>query len=118
MSRDGSGDFAIGFFFGAFVGAVLAMLFTPVSGDEMRGRIREGSIELKERATELSEDATKRAEELKVKGESLLHEQRARFEEAIEEGKQAAARKKSELLAQLEAAKTPGSATEASGKSV
>jgi gas vesicle protein len=115
MSRDGSGDFAIGFLVGTFVGAVLAVLFTPVSGDEMRGRIREGSIELKERATEFSEDATKKAEELKTKGESLLHEQRERFEEAIEEGKQAASRKKSELIAQLEAAKS--SSSEASDKS-
>lgn len=96
-----SGDFVVGFLFGAFVGATLALLFTPVSGNEMRSQLRERSIELKDRAEELGTEASKRAEELRAKGQILLQEQRVRFQEALEEGKQAAARKKEELLSQL-----------------
>jgi len=56
-------------------------------------------------AGDFSIDAGKTAEQLREKGQALLEEQKARFAEAIEDGKQAAARKKEELLAQLEAAR-------------
>ena len=96
MARDsGAGDFLAGFLFGAFVGAVLALLFAPAPGEETRGQIREKSIELKGKAEELSGEAAKRAE-------AMFGEQKTRLEEAIEEGKKAAARKKEELLAQIE----------------
>lgn len=103
MSRDGgSGDFVAGFLFGAFVGAALALLFAPAPGDELRSQLHDRSIELKDRAETLGVEAGKRAGELKAKGRSLLEEQRSRFQEAIEEGKKAAAEKKEELLAQLD----------------
>ena len=105
--EDGSGDFAAGFLFGAFVGAVLALLFAPAPGEEIRGQLREKSIELKDRAGELSVEASRRAEQLKARGQEVFDERRTRFQEAIEEGKKAAARKKEDLLAQLEAAKSP-----------
>jgi len=96
MAREeGSGDFLAGFIVGAFVGAVLALLFAPAPGEEIRSQLREKSIELKDRASDLT-----------AKGQSLLEEQKVRFQEAIEEGKRAAARKKEELLAQLESAKS------------
>ncbi len=109
-SEGGSGDFLAGFLVGAFVGAAVALLFAPASGEEMRSQIREKSIELKDRAEDLTLEASKKAEELKAKGQALVEEQKARFQEAIEEGKQVAARKKEELLAQLEAAKSQGAA--------
>ena len=94
-NEDSGGGFFVGFLFGAFVGATLALLFAPAPGEDLRKQLREKGIELKEHAGDLSIEASKTAEELK-----------ARFEEAIEDGKQAAARKKEELLAQLEAAKS------------
>jgi hypothetical protein len=51
---ESSGEFVAGFLFGAFVGAVLALLFAPTPGEELRGQLREKGIELKERAAELS----------------------------------------------------------------
>ncbi len=106
MARvEGSGDFAAGFFVGALVGAAIALLLTPVSGEEMRTQISQKGIELKDRAENLSVEANKRAEGLRSRGQSMLEEQKARFQEAIEEGRQAAARKKEELIAQIEAAK-------------
>ncbi len=102
MSNESGSDFFAGFVVGAFVGAAVALLFAPSSGDEIRSQIKAKSIELKDRAEDLSAEATKKAEELRVKGQSVLEQQKSRFQEAIEEGKQAAARKKEELLAQLE----------------
>jgi gas vesicle protein len=102
---ESSGGFFAGFLFGAFVGATLALLFAPAPGEELRKQIREKSIELKDQAGDFSIDAGKTAEQLREKGQTLLEEQKARFAEAIEDGKQAAARKKEELLAQLEAAR-------------
>ena len=98
MAR-GDGDFVAGFLFGAFVGAILALLFAPSPGEELRGQIREKGIELKDRATDLD------LEEIKAKGQSLLDDQKTRFQEAIEEGKHAAARKKEELLSQIDTGK-------------
>jgi len=98
----GSGDFVAGFLFGAFVGAILALLFAPAPGEEVRERVREKGIELKERAEDASTEARKRVQELSAQGKTLFDEQKVRFQEAVEEGKKAAARKKEELLGELE----------------
>ena len=106
MAKQGSGDFFAGFVVGSLFGAVVALLFAPASGEEMREQIREKSIELRDRAGDFGTEATQKAEVVKAKGASLLGEQKARFQEAIDEGKRAAARKKEELLAQLESARS------------
>lgn len=104
MSKQASSfDFVAGFILGALAGALGALLFAPTSGEEFREQIKEKSIELKQRAEELGVD-TEHLEELRARGQALLEEQRARFREAIEEGKLAAARRKEELLAQFGAA--------------
>jgi gas vesicle protein len=110
--QESSGDFVAGFFIGALVGAALALIFAPASGDEVRSQIRDKSIELRGRVEELGTEAGKRADELKARGQTVLQEQKTRFQEAIEEGKRAAARKKEELLAQLEAARSSDSSVE------
>ena len=108
--EQGSGDFVAGFLFGALVGAGLALLFAPAPGEETRGQIRDKGIELRDRAGELGLEAGRKAEELRARGEVLLDEQRVRFEEAIEEGRRAASRRKEELLAQLEATSSASAA--------
>ncbi len=107
-SQEGSGGFFAGFLFGAFVGAALALLFAPAPGEELRGQIKEKGIELKGRAGEWSVEASKRADELMAKGQVVLRDQKLRFQEAVEEGRRAAARKKEELLAQFEGRSTEG----------
>lgn len=97
--QQNSGGFMAGFVFGTFVGAVLGLLFAPTSGEEARERIREKSMDLTD---EFGIDPEK-WDELRNKGLALIEEQRKRFQEAVEEGKLAAERKKEELLAQLEA---------------
>lgn len=102
MSERGSGGFFTGFFFGAIAGAAVALLFAPAGGDETRDYIRQKSIELKHQADELAEEATHQAETLRTKGQAFLDEQKKRLQEAIDEGQKAAARRKAELLSQLD----------------
>jgi gas vesicle protein len=105
-------DFFAGFLVGALVGAATALLLAPQSGEDTRGYIRDRGIELKERADKLSDDARHRAEELQGQAKeraqtlSTQAKERAgdlqlRVKEAVEEGKTAAARRKEELLSQL-----------------
>ena len=107
MSRDGgSVDFLAGFIVGGLVGAAVALIFAPQSGDETRARLRERGIELRDSAEGLSAEARKRAEELaggvQERSKVVLEHQKTRLQEAIEEGKQAASRKKEELMGKLE----------------
>lgn len=88
----GIGGFLVGFILGGLVGLAVGILLAPQSGEETRTVLREKGIELKVRAEDLTEEG------------------RARLEEAIEEGKEAAAKKRDELTKRLETekeAKTP-----------
>lgn len=117
MSDDSHGwEFLTGFLLGTVVGAAAALLLAPQSGEETREVIRERGIELKGRATELSEQGRRRAEELAAearqraaeaqeRGRLVLEEQKTHLQEALDEGKQAAAKKRDELMARLEAEK-------------
>jgi len=114
MADDSRGwEFLTGFLLGTVVGAAVALLFAPKSGEETRELIRERGIELKGRAAELTEEsrrhaeelaaeARKRAEEAEARGRLVLEEQRTRLQTALEEGKEAAQKKRDELMARLE----------------
>ncbi len=89
MSRDsGFGDFLAGFLLGGLVGAAVALLFAPQSGEETVSMIREKGIELKDRVGEIRpEDAKKAIKQA--------------FDEAISEGRQAAERAREEMMARF-----------------
>jgi gas vesicle protein len=112
--RDGGLEFFAGFVIGGLVGAAVALIMAPQSGEETRAQLREKGIELKDRAGELAVEARQRADELaaearkkaeelsletRKKVDEIIADARMRLEEAIEEGKKAATRKKEELLA-------------------
>jgi len=110
--KTSSGDFFAGFLVGALVGAAVALLFAPQTGEETRTLIREKGIELGERADTLSAEARKRADELQAQARERAEELSAQAKEktqglqgkvkqAIEEGKVAASKKKEDLLSQL-----------------
>lgn len=106
--RGGGGDFMAGFIVGGLVGAVLGILFAPHSGEETRRELRERGIELRENADEWAEEALRRSEELRAEAlrlqeqaQRIMEEQRGRVEGAMEEGREAAAQKKEELLTKL-----------------
>lgn len=93
------GAFLSGFIVGGLVGAAVALLMAPQSGEETRVMIRDRSIELKDKAVEAAEDARIRAEaaaeearmradELKKRGQEIYVEQKGRLESAIDATKE------------------------------
>ncbi len=98
QSNSSGSDFMAGLFVGGLIGAVVGFLFAPRSGEETRSRLGERGIELRD-------ELQKRAGDLQEKLPSFVEEQRSRVEEAIEKGKEAAARKRQEILTQAEGEK-------------
>ncbi len=136
--RGGSGwEFSAGFFIGGLVGGLLgaaaALLIAPQAGEETRAMLREKGIELKERAEETSLEARRRAEEaamaarqraeaaaaeareradmMKERAKLTVDEKVSQVQDAIEAGKATAEKKKEELLANLQAEKSPKQST-------
>ncbi len=100
-NNDDFGAFVSGFFVGGLIGAAVALLLAPQSGEETRVMIRDKGIELKDqvettagdarvRAEQLAQDARERASEAQQRGQVVLEQQKSRIEEAIEAGKKAA----------------------------
>lgn len=79
------GTFLAGFLMGGLVGAAVALLMAPQSGEETRTIIREKSIELKDKATETAEEARHRAEkaleDARVRAEAAYQEVKVRADE-------------------------------------
>ena len=88
------GAFFAGFVIGGLVGAAVALLTAPQSGEETRTLIRDKSIELKDKATETVEEARQRAEELaeeaRVRADELSKQARERVDSAVKAGKKGA----------------------------
>lgn len=118
---DNSGDlgsFLSGFIIGGLVGAAVALLLAPQSGEETRSLIKEKGIELKDkasvtadeartRAEQVTADARARAEELRRRGQELYEEQKGRIGKAIDAGKEAATRGRQTLTGDETAGETP-----------
>jgi gas vesicle protein len=95
---DQNGDFGAflsGFIVGGLIGAVVALLMAPQSGEETRVMIRDRSIELKDKALEAAEEARMKAEaaaeearmradEIKQRGQQIYQDQKGRLESAID----------------------------------
>ncbi len=97
-NNDSGFEFFKGFLFGGIVGAVVALLYAPKSGKEVREDIRKKSLDLREDAEVRLEFAQKKAEELlqetKLKFEDLRKESESAIKEIqekatgiVEEGK-------------------------------
>jgi gas vesicle protein len=106
--RDDFGAFISGFMIGGIVGAAVALLLAPQSGEDTRTQIRDKGIELRgqveqtasdarARAEQIAQEARERAEDIQERGQVVLEEQKSRIEEAIEAGKNAARLKRAEL---------------------
>ena len=106
-SKGGSG-FVAGFLMGGVAGAALALLLAPGRGDENRELLRERSIELRTRAEEAAARAREEADELLARSKTILEEQKSRVQEAVDEGRDVASQKKSELLSRYRIAKETG----------
>jgi len=86
------------FLAGGVVGAVLAVLYAPDTGENTRKRIREGADKAWQRGRQFEEDMAGRVRD-------LVDEIRAKSSSLLEDGKTLAADKKRELLAAIDAGK-------------
>ena len=102
MAADKDSDFLVGFVLGGLIGAGLAFFLAPRWSEETRQQVMERGIELKGKAEEVSSRARESAEGLIGKGRLAVDEQKVKLQEAIAEGKEAAAQKQEELMAKLE----------------
>ncbi len=122
-----AGSFLAGTLVGGLIGAAVALLYAPRSGEETRTVIREKSVELKDKAVERGEEIVHRAEEvasqtkerleataqatreraaeLQTRGQSFLDEQRERITHAVEAGRKTFQKKGAEPV--LEVANEP-----------
>ena len=108
-----SGDKFLYFLIGGFVGASVALLFAPKSGEETRRyletKYRTGSDEFgrklrsgREYVTETKKGISDRVTETIEKGRETVARQKEQIESAIEAGKQAYQEEKSKLEEQAE----------------
>lgn len=81
------GAFMAGFLLGGMIGAGVALLLAPQSGEETREMLRERSIELKGRAEQAATD-------FRSKAETTLQEGRERIDEAVETARKRVSRRK------------------------
>lgn len=95
MAEQGGGGagFVTGLAIGALAGATLAMILAPQSGEDTRDLMVAKAREAGERARDAADDAN----DLLARGRKIVGEARARIDEAIAEGKDAAARQRSTL---------------------
>jgi gas vesicle protein len=89
------GSFFAGFMIGSLVGAAVALLMAPQSGEETRTLIKDKSIEIKDKAVVTGQDALGRAEkaleDAKVRADAAVADLRARTDELAQITKERAA---------------------------
>jgi gas vesicle protein len=75
---------------GVGIGAAIALLFAPQSGEETRKRIVEKAQEGKSYVASKGREIRKQTEEIVDQGKDLVSKQKARLADVLESGKQAA----------------------------
>lgn len=102
------GIFISGFVIGGLVGAAVALLLAPQSGEQTRTLIRDKSIEIKDqagqsasevrmRAEKLAQEAKVKAEDLQKRGQVVLDDQKSKLEKAVDAGKKAVKKQSGEI---------------------
>lgn len=93
----GAGSILLSFLLGGLVGAGLALLFAPRSGEETRKKIKELTEEVKEKAEGYVEQVKGRLTSSVEKGKEFIEEKKSIITTAVEAGKEAYEREKERL---------------------
>jgi gas vesicle protein len=100
--------FVSGLIIGGLIGAVVALVLAPQSGEEtrdlirgkaheFRGKAMDLASDLRDRATDLASDLRSQADELGRRGRETFDNVRSQLNDAIETGKKAARAKRQEF---------------------
>jgi gas vesicle protein len=83
----GVSSVVLAFLVGGVVGAGLAMLFSPYSGEDAREKLRELKNDLYDRKDDISQEAKEKIADTVQKGKGFIEEQKGVISSAIEAGK-------------------------------
>ena len=118
--RDDFGSFVSGFLVGGMMGAVVALLMAPQSGEETRTLIRDKSYELRDASMAQAEEAYRRAEhaanEARSRAEALAAQARARAEELAQQGQVVLEEQRARLEGAIKGADKDGEAEKSTAK--
>jgi gas vesicle protein len=89
MAENNGGSKVAFFLAGVGIGALLALLFAPKSGEETRNLIAQKANEGREYMTTKGKELRRQAEDLVDKGKDLVSQQKDQLQAALEAGKQA-----------------------------
>lgn len=90
-------NFLAGMGLGALIGAAAALLLAPKSGEETREDLKHAVDDIRAKADKVIHDLSESGEELVKKSKEVLESTKLKMQQAIEAGKQAAARKREEV---------------------
>ncbi len=93
----GAGSLFLSFILGGLVGAGVALLIAPKSGEETRRRIRELADEVKDKAEGYVEQTKGKVMSSIEKGKSYVEEKKSVITAAVEAGKEAYEKEKERL---------------------
>lgn len=89
-------NFLAGLGVGALIGAAAALMMAPKSGNETREDMKTLSDDFVAKASKATKELTESSQELLKKGKELLDATTAKVHEAVDAGKQAIEKKKTE----------------------
>jgi gas vesicle protein len=92
-----SGSMLVSFLLGGIVGAGLALLLAPQSGEETRKKIRDFADDVKDRTTDYVEKTKDKISSYVDDGKGLYEQKKSIVKSAIEAGKEAYEKEKERL---------------------
>ena len=96
----GRSNFLLGMLLGGIAGAAAALLLAPQSGVETRQRMKQKASQTRDRASDMVGSVKESAEKATGSGWEFIETKKAQIRQAIEAGREAAARKRAELEAE------------------
>jgi len=93
----GPGSLLLSFLLGGVVGAGLALLVAPQSGEQTRRKIKELTDDVRERTNEYINEAKDKMSSVTDEGKGYYEEKKSMIQAAIEAGKEAYEKEKEKL---------------------